>query len=77
MKKRLDQAMRKVRTLPEVDQNDTAEMLLVPIDDETASAIEEGLADAGRGDFASVAEVAALWKSDTRRGRRVAGPHST
>ena len=34
----------------------------IPLDDETASAIDEGLADARRGDFASEAEVAALWK---------------
>ena len=34
----------------------------IPLDDETASAIDEGLADARRGDFASEAEVTALWK---------------
>jgi len=71
MTKLLDQAIEKVRKLPEADQNDTAEMLLwaietrggpVQLDEETASAIDEGLADARRGDFASEAEVAALWK---------------
>ena len=71
MTKLLDQAIEKVRKLPEADQNDTAEMLLwaietrggsIPLDDETASAIDEGLADARRGDFASEAEIAALWK---------------
>ena len=34
----------------------------IPLDDATASAIDEGLADAKRGDFASEAEVAVLWK---------------
>ena len=71
MTKLLDQAIEKVRKLPEADQNDTAEMLLwaiearggsMPLDDETASAIDEGLADAKRGDFASETEIAALWK---------------
>jgi predicted transcriptional regulator len=71
MTKLLDLAIEKVRKLPEADQNDTAEMLLwsietrggsIPLDDETAAAIDEGLADAKRGDFASEAEVAALWK---------------
>ena len=71
MTKLLDQAIEKVRKLPEADQNDTAEMLLwaietrggsIPLDDETVSAIDEGLADARRGDFASEAEIAALWK---------------
>ncbi len=71
MTKLLDQAIEKVRKLSEADQDDTAEMLLwaietqrgsMPLDDETASAIDEGLADARRGDFAPEAEVAALWK---------------
>ena len=71
MTKLLDQAIEKVRKLPEADQDDTAEMLLwaieargasMPLDDETAAAIDEGLADSRRGDFASEAEVAALWK---------------
>ena len=71
MTKLLDQAIEKVRELPEADQDDTAEMLLwviearsgaMPLDEETAKAIDEGLAEARRGDFASEAEVAALWK---------------
>ena len=71
MTKLLDQAIEKVRKLPEADQNETAEMLLwtfetrggaLPLDDETAAAIDEGLADARRGDFASEVEIAALWK---------------
>ena len=71
MTKLLDIAIEKVRKLPEADQDDTAEMLLwtiearggsIPLDEQTASAIDEGLADAMRGDFASEAEIAALWK---------------
>jgi predicted transcriptional regulator len=65
MTKLLDLAIEKVR------KDDLAEMLLwtietrgglIPLDEETASAIDEGLAEAKRGDFASDAEVAALWK---------------
>jgi predicted transcriptional regulator len=75
MTKLLDQAIEKLREAPESDQDDTAEMLLwsietrrgaIPLDDETAAAIDAGLADAKRGDFASEAEIAALWK---RHGR--------
>lgn len=69
--KLLDQAIEKVRELPESDQDDAAEMLLwaietrnapIPLDDATAAAIDEGLAQARRGEFASDAEIAALWK---------------
>jgi hypothetical protein len=71
MTKLLDQAIAQVRTLPETDQNETAEMLLwsiearlapMPLDDETATAIDEGLAQARRGEFATDADIAALWK---------------
>ena len=71
MTKFLDQAIEKVRKPPEADQDDTARMLLwaieaaegaMRLDDETAAAIDEGLAQARRGEFASEAEVAAFWK---------------
>jgi predicted transcriptional regulator len=71
MTKLLEQAIEKVRKLPEADQDDTAKMLLwaieavegaIPVDDETAAAIDEGLAQARRGEFASETEVGALWK---------------
>ncbi len=71
MTKLLDLAIEKVRKLPDADQDDAAEMLLwaietraspVPLDDEAAAAIDEGLAQARRGEFASDAEIAALWK---------------
>jgi hypothetical protein len=70
MTKLLDQAIEQFRKLPDADQNDAAEMILwaveihggdMPLDAETAAAIEEGLAQAKRGEFASDAEVAALW----------------
>jgi predicted transcriptional regulator len=71
MTKLLDHAIERVRELPESDQNETAEMLLwaieaqrasMPLDEETAAAIDEGLAEARRGEFAADAEIAALWK---------------
>ena len=34
----------------------------IPLDDETIAAIEEGLAQARRGEFATDAEIADLWK---------------
>ena len=69
MTKLLDLAITEVRKLPAADQDEAAEMLLwaietragaVPLDDETAAAIDEGLAQARRGEFASAAEITAL-----------------
>jgi predicted transcriptional regulator len=71
MTKLLDEAIAKVRSLPESDQDEAAEVLLwtietrdapVPLDDHTRAAIDEGLAQARRGEFATDAEIAALWK---------------
>ena len=71
MTKLLDQAISKVRALPEADQDAAAETLLwsletrdagFPLDDETIAAIDEGLAQARRGEFATDAEIAAIWK---------------
>ncbi len=71
MTKLLDLAIAEVRKLPRADQDEAAEMLLwaietragsIPLDDETAAAIDEGLAQARRGEFASDAEIAALWR---------------
>jgi predicted transcriptional regulator len=54
-----------------VDQDETAEMLLwsietrsglLSLDSETIAAIDESLAQARRGEFASDAEIEALWK---------------
>ncbi len=70
MTKLLDQAIAAVRKLSPADQDETAEMLLwmiearagsLPLDEETEAAIEEGLAQARRGEFATDAEIAALW----------------
>ena len=71
MTKLLEQGIAEVRKLPPEEQDETAEMLLwaiearrgsIALDDETIAAIEEGLAQARRGEFASDAEIADLWK---------------
>ncbi|MGA2792525.1 MAG: hypothetical protein ABSE69_03175 [Roseiarcus sp.] len=71
MTKLLDQAIAKVRSLPEADQDEAAEVLLwaietrnapIPLDDDARAAIDEGLAQARRGEFATDPEIAALWK---------------
>ena len=71
MTKLLDLAIAKVRKLSAVDQDETAEMLLwsietrfgsLSLDSETIAAIDESLAQARRGEFASDAEIEALWK---------------
>jgi predicted transcriptional regulator len=63
--------LQKVRKLSAVDQDETAEMLLwsietrsglLSLDSETIAAIDESLAQARRGEFASDAEIEALWK---------------
>ncbi len=60
MTKLLEQAIAKVRALPEDEQDSLAAAMLAmadadasnfPIDRETAAAIREGLAQAERGDF--------------------------
>jgi predicted transcriptional regulator len=70
MTKLLELAIAEVRKLPPKDQDEAAEMLLwaiearsgsIPLDEETIAAIEEGLAQAKRGEFATDAEVADLW----------------
>jgi hypothetical protein len=71
MTKLLEQAIAEVRKLPPKEQDEIAEMLLwaietrngsIPLDEETIAAIEEGLAQANRGEFATDAEIADLWK---------------
>jgi hypothetical protein len=60
MTKLLEDAIRKVRELPEADQDEAAEMLLsvaakrqrpIELDEETRAAIEDGRAQARRGAF--------------------------
>ena len=74
MTKLLEQAIARVRELPEDDQDALANALLfltgesgpvIHLDEETRAAVEEGLAQARRGDFVSDEEVA---KADARRG---------
>jgi predicted transcriptional regulator len=86
MTKLLDLAIAEVRKLSAVDQDETAEMLLwsietrsgsLSLDSETIAAIDESLAQARRGEFASDAEIEALWKrrdgrSSALRGERKA-----
>lgn len=71
MTKLLDQAIQKIRELPETEQDEAAEMLLalaskraepVHLDDETREAVREGQAQARRGEFVSDEEMAALFK---------------
>jgi hypothetical protein len=71
MTKLLDLAIAEVRKLSAVDQDETAEMLLwsietrsgsLSLDSETIAAIDESLGQARRGEFASDAEIGALWK---------------
>jgi predicted transcriptional regulator len=70
MTKLLDQAIARTRTLSEAEQDAAAKVLLaaidadgaaVPLDEATMAALEEGLAQARRGEFADDAEVAALF----------------
>jgi hypothetical protein len=71
MTKLLDLAIAELRKLPPADQDETAEMLLwsietrsglLSLDSETIAAIDESLAQARRAEFASDAEIEALWK---------------
>jgi predicted transcriptional regulator len=71
MTKLLEDAIRKVRELPEAEQDEAAEMLLsvaskraepVRLDDETRAAVREGREQARRGEFASDEDMAALFK---------------
>lgn len=74
MTKMLEEAIKKVRELPEADQDEAAEMLLsvaaknaapVPLNDETRAAIREGREQARRGEFASDKDMAEFF---TRHG---------
>lgn len=71
MSKVLDDAIEKVRRLPEDRQAYVAEVLeqiaaagsdVFVVPDEHRAAILEGLAQADRGEFATDEEMAALWK---------------
>ncbi len=71
MSKMLEEAIKKVRELPEADQEEVAEMLLsvasksgkpVQLDDETRAAVQEGCEQARRGEFVSDNEMAAFYQ---------------
>jgi predicted transcriptional regulator len=70
MTKLLEEAIRRVRALPEADQDEAAELLLsvaskkggpVELDDETRAAIREGREQARRGQFVSDEDMAAFF----------------
>jgi predicted transcriptional regulator len=71
MTKLLEEAIKKVRELPEADQDEAAEILLsvalrkgepVRLDDETRAAVREGRDQARRGEFVSDEEMTAFFK---------------
>jgi len=71
MTKLLDQAIKKVRELPEAAQDEAAEMLLslasrragpIRLDEEMRAAIQEGKLQARRGEFAADEDMAAFFK---------------
>jgi predicted transcriptional regulator len=71
MTKLLEQAIAKLRELPEEEQDALAVALLslstddrteAPVDEQTLAAIHEGLAQAERGEFVPDEEIEALWK---------------
>jgi predicted transcriptional regulator len=71
MTKLLEQAIEKVRQLPDEEQDALALTIIaladdhaayVPIDDETRAAILEGLAQAQRGESVPDEKVQELWK---------------
>jgi hypothetical protein len=70
MTKLLDEAISKVRKLPEADQDEAAEVLLaiasknegpIALDAETRAAVREGLEQARRGEFVDDAEMDAFF----------------
>ena len=68
----LEQAIAKIRQLPEAEQDEAAEVLFsviakrsepVRLDEETRAAIREGSEQARRGEFVSDEEMAAFFKA--------------
>jgi predicted transcriptional regulator len=71
MTKMFEEAIKKIRDLPEADQEEAAAMLLsvaskgnnlVQLDEETRAAIREGRAQARRGEFVSGDDMAAFFR---------------
>jgi predicted transcriptional regulator len=72
MTKALDDAIEKIRRLPEDRQAYVVEVLeqiatagsgVFPVPEDHLAGVLEGLAEADRGEFASDEDMAALWKS--------------
>jgi predicted transcriptional regulator len=85
MTKLLEEAIKKVRELPEADQDEAAEILLsvasrkgepVRLDDETRAAIREGRDQARRGEFVNDEEMAAFFMAQPARMSRIASSRS-
>ena len=75
MTKLLEDAITKIRELPEAEQDEAAEILLflaarqaapVILDDQTRAAVREGRAQAARGQFVPDEEIAALFSRARR-----------
>jgi predicted transcriptional regulator len=71
MSKLLEEAINKVRELPEAEQDEAAEMLMsvaskkggpIELDDETRAAVREGREQARRGEFVSEKDMTAFFK---------------
>jgi predicted transcriptional regulator len=71
MTRLLDEAIQKIRSLPDSDQDEAADILMsiaarargpVSLDDDTRAAIREGVKDARDGRFVSDKEMAAFFK---------------
>jgi hypothetical protein len=71
MTKMLDEAIKKVRELPDSVQDDAAEMLFsvaakqgapIRLDEETRAAVREGRAQAQRGEFVSDEDLQAFFE---------------
>jgi predicted transcriptional regulator len=71
MTRLLEEAIKRVRELPEANQDEAAEILLslvskraqaVHLDNETRTAVQEGKAQADRGEFVPDEEMAAFFK---------------
>jgi predicted transcriptional regulator len=71
MTRMLEEAIKKVRELPDSAQDEAAEMLFsvaakqggpIRVDDDTRAAIQEGMAQARRGEFVSDDDMAAFFE---------------
>jgi hypothetical protein len=76
MTKLLEQAIERIRELPDADQDAAAELLLIvasratapeTLDDPTRAAVREGLAQASRCQFATDDEIAAIFDLARRK----------